>query len=62
MIAYGNDKELFARLPEEKNQVKRLNCFAILEEISSSEMTIFDVEMLYLQMKNKNYHVSGATV
>jgi len=54
-------KGLFAEYLDKKNQRKTPERFAILEEIYSRS-DHFDVESLYIHMKNKNYRVSRATV
>jgi Fur family ferric uptake transcriptional regulator len=54
-------KELFAEYLEEKKHRKTPERFAILEEIYSRD-DHFDVEKLYLELKQKNYHISRATV
>jgi Fur family ferric uptake transcriptional regulator len=54
-------KKLFVQFLEQKQQRKTPERFAILDEIYSSKEH-FDVETLYVHMKNRNYRVSRATV
>src|SRR6056300_560309 len=54
-------KEVFSRYLEQNNQRKTPERFAILNEVYESD-DHFDVETLYLSMKEKNYRVSRATL
>lgn len=54
-------KRIFSSYLDQKGQRKTPERFAILEEIYSRS-DHFDVESLYIHMKNNNYRVSRATV
>jgi len=59
--AFLKIKELFTQYMESKGMRKTAERFAILKEIYLSQRH-FDVESLYLLMKEKNYRVSRATI